>query len=79
MNLIISEKFPNVKESFEFSNQTSMMVYNASLVLWMVDVFDLDFSNGRTSRSFQKIKIVMPEVGSTDKPYAIIDMTQPLK
>jgi len=43
----------------------------------MVDVFDLDFSNGRTSRSYQKIEIVMPEEGSEDKPYAIIDMTRP--
>ena len=78
-NLIISENFPDVKESFPFSNPTSMMVYNASLVLWMVEVFGLDFSNGRTSRSFQKIEIVMPEKGSTNKPYAIIDMARPVK
>lgn len=82
MNLYLSEKFPEDTDSFPFSNPTSMMVYNAALVLWMVDAFNLDFSNGRsktgkrTSRSFQNIEIVTPEKGSKDKPYAIIDMTK---
>jgi len=82
MNLYLSEEFPEDTDSFPFSNPTSMMVYDTSLVLWMVDAFKIDFSKGRsktgkrTSRSFQNIKIVTPEKGSEDKPYAIIDMTK---
>jgi len=79
MNLYLSEEFPEDTDSFPFSSATSLMVYNAALVFWMVDAFNLDFSKGRTSRSFQNIEIVIPEKGSTDKPYCIIDMSKPLK
>jgi len=85
-DLFISEKFADADddESFQFSNPTSAMVYNIGLVRWVADVFNLDFSKnangkGRTSRSFQHIKVVTPEKGSTEKPYAIIDMTRQVK
>ena len=78
-NLIIGEELPDVSESFAFSNPTSMMVYDATLTLWIVKVFNLDFSKGRTSRSYQQIDVVSPKNGGKEKPYAIIDMTRPLK
>ena len=77
-NLIIGEDLPGVSESFAFSNPTSMMVYG-TLTLWIVKAFKLDFTNGRTSRSYQRIEVVTPENGGKEKPYAIIDMTRPLK
>ena len=77
-NLIIGEELPGATNSFAFSNPTSMMIYGA-LCLWIVKVFNLDFSNGRTSRSYQRIEVVTPENGGKEKPYAIIDMTRPLK
>jgi hypothetical protein len=77
-NLIIGEDLPGVSDSFDFSNPTSLTIYG-SLVLWIVDKFNLDFSNGRTSRSFQHIEVVTPADGGTQKPYAVINMTRPLK
>ena len=79
MNLYISEEFPEDTDSFPFSNSTSMMVYNAALVLWMVEAFGLNFSGGRTSNSYQQVKIITPDKDGKEKPYAIIDMSKPLK
>ena len=80
-NLIISEKFPDVddSESFPFSTASSCMIYHGGLVRWIASAFELDFSNGRTSRSFQHIQVVTPETGSDEKPYAIIDLSRPVK
>lgn len=76
--LVIGEKLANVKKSYEFSNPTSTMIYHAALVQSIVKAFNLDFGNGRTSRSFQNIEIVMPDEGTNVKPYAIIDMSKPV-
>jgi len=80
-NLVISEKFPDIddSESFPFSTASSCMVYHGGLVRWIASSFGLDFSNGRTSRSFQHIEVVAPETGSSEKPYAVIDLSRPVK
>ena len=77
-HLILGEELLEDTATVRFSkSKTSHMIYSATLVLWAVEHFGLDFSNGRTSRSFQQIEVVEQEAEGA-KPFARIDMATPL-
>ena len=73
-NLIIGEKLYDDDDCYEFpEGENKQKLYNTPLVAWIVEEFGLDYSNGRTSRSFQYIT---PEMGENGKPYVIVDMSR---
>ena len=73
-NLIIGEQLYEDDDCYKFSTgKDKQKLYNTALITWIVEEFGLDYSNGRTSRSFQYITI---EMGDNGKPCAIIDMSK---
>jgi len=79
MNLIIGNNIDKDEDAISFSfpeGEGKVNLYNVPLLNWIVSEFSLDYSRGRTSRSFNNIKIVEEENGAT---YAVIDMTKSSK
>jgi len=72
--LIIGATLPGAEEVFEFpTGKGTTILYNAALVKWVIDAFNLDYSNC-VSRSYNKVRFDSQEVNGSKITFAIIEM-----
>ena len=73
--LVVAEKLPNATQTFKFSKGSgNTIIYSASLAKLLIEKFNLDFTNGRVSRSYHDVRIETQKVNGTDLTFAIINM-----
>jgi len=73
-HLVIGSRLPNANNSFSFNKNGGTIIYSSGLAKWIIDTFSLDFTEGRVSRSYDRVQIDKQNVAGEDYTYAVINM-----